>query len=412
MISRREPLLWLQLMALAVIPLELELLRLVLAGPGFGPAPALERLLIWGLAVIAPGVLLWRRHADWASLLLVRIPPAKRTVDQRRISALRQPLGLKAVLVIGIALMLPLFWWIDRSALLVIDFSPTSNSSRLTALLLAGPLLTLILWQWQQLVQAVWLLTRNDQAFEALTPLNTAELESTHLSLGLGLLLPPALEWESADATRQTAETEATGKADAPINQPVADPAPDPQPDPAESDGDGKVPEARQEEAEVISAEPENVDDAASTLDSAAADAEQPLDDPNSPDLKDEDSADDAVKGTDADMDQPSAPEPDLRDQSEPAESTADADWPDTTPEAAEASSEEAKDDEESSAAPVAIEPEQSPEENNSPDLDGEISTDSTVAGTDAETHDEKPKTAGGEQGDPEQPAQSSPGSP
>ena len=111
-------------------------------------------------------------------------------------------------------------------------------------------------------------------------------------------------------------------------------------------------------------------------------------------------------------MDQPSAPEPDLRDQSEPAESTADADWPDTTPEAAEASSEEAKDDEESSAAPVAIEPEQSPEENNSPDLDGEISTDSTVAGTDAETHDEKPKTAGGEQGDPEQPAQSSPGSP
>ena len=53
MISRREPLLWLQLMALAVIPLELELMRLMLAGPAFGPAPALERLLIWGLAVVA-----------------------------------------------------------------------------------------------------------------------------------------------------------------------------------------------------------------------------------------------------------------------------------------------------------------------------------------------------------------------
>ena len=55
MITRREPLLWLQLMAVAVIPLELELLRLLLAGPALGPAPALERLLIWGLAVIGPG---------------------------------------------------------------------------------------------------------------------------------------------------------------------------------------------------------------------------------------------------------------------------------------------------------------------------------------------------------------------
>ena len=74
MITRREPLLWLQLMAVAVIPLELELLRLLLAGPALGPAPALERLLIWGLAVIGPGLLLWRRPADWGSMLLVRLP--------------------------------------------------------------------------------------------------------------------------------------------------------------------------------------------------------------------------------------------------------------------------------------------------------------------------------------------------
>ena len=60
MITRREPLLWLQLMALAVIPLELELLRLILSGSTFGPSPALERLLVWSLSVVAPGY--WLAH--------------------------------------------------------------------------------------------------------------------------------------------------------------------------------------------------------------------------------------------------------------------------------------------------------------------------------------------------------------
>ena len=117
MITRREPLLWLQLMAVAVIPLELELLWL-LAGPALGPAPALERLLIWGLAVIGPGLLLWRRPADWGSMLLVRLPLAGRSSDQRRISALPQILAMKAALVLGMALLLFGFWSIDRSACL------------------------------------------------------------------------------------------------------------------------------------------------------------------------------------------------------------------------------------------------------------------------------------------------------
>ena len=106
MITRREPLLWLQLMAVAVIPLELELLRLLLAGPALGPAPALERLLIWGLAVIGPGLLLWRRRADWGSMLLVRLPLSGRSSDQRRISALPQALATKAALVLGMAVLL------------------------------------------------------------------------------------------------------------------------------------------------------------------------------------------------------------------------------------------------------------------------------------------------------------------
>ena len=392
MISRREPLLWLQLMALAVIPLELELLRLVLAGPAFGPAPAVERLLIWGLAVIAPGVLLWRRPADWASLLLVRIPPAKRTVDQRRISAIQQPLGLKAALVIGIALLLPLFWWIDRSALLVIDFSPTSNSSRLTALLLAGPLLTLMLWQWQQIVQAVWLLSRNDQTFETLTPLNTTDLQSTHLSLGLGVLLPRQLEWETKDESRQTLKEKASGNGDAQINQPDADPAPAPQQDPAENNGEAEVPGAGNEQTEVTSAETEQVDDAEASFDlndSNAVVSEQPNEEDNGPDLDGEISADSPVEG--ADSAQPLDPDSVLSSESEPAETTADTDLPEPSPDETTINSANDDSDEESSAASVAIKPEQPTEEDNGPNLDGEIGTNSTVAGTDAETHHEEP---------------------
>ena len=201
MITRREPLLWLQLMAVAVIPLELELLRLLLAGPALGPAPALERLLIWGLAVIGPGLLLWRRPADWGSMLLVRLPLAGRSSDQRRISALPQTLAMKAALVLGMALLLFGFWSIDRSALLVTQMSPLANGSRLTALLLAGPLLTLMLWQWQQLCQAIWLLTRSDQAFENLEPVSEAELRDRTMSFGLNVLQLPALEWPAPKAS-------------------------------------------------------------------------------------------------------------------------------------------------------------------------------------------------------------------
>ena len=206
MITRREPLLWLQLMAVAVIPLELELLRLLLAGPALGPAPALERLLIWGLAVIGPGLLLWRRPADWGSMLLVRLPLAGRSSDQRRISALPQTLAMKVALVLGMGLLLFSFWSIDRSALLVTQMSPLVDGSRLTALLLAGPLLTLMLWQWQQLSQAIWLLTRSDQAFENLQPMSEAELRDRTMSFGLNVLQLSALEWPTPQ-TPATAPT-------------------------------------------------------------------------------------------------------------------------------------------------------------------------------------------------------------
>ena len=420
MISRREPLLWLQLMALAVIPLELELMRLMLAGPAFGPAPALERLLIWGLAVVAPGVLLWRRSADWASLLLVRIAPFKRSLDQRRISAIQQPLGLKAALIIGIALLLPLFWWVDQSALLVVDFSPTQNNSRLTALLLAGPMLTLILWQWQQLFQSIWLLTRSDQTFADLTPISPADLQSTHLSLGLGVLQLTLLEWEATEEHGQPSKASARVESDAELKQSTSDPAPDPQPEPAETDADEVVeedlPEETNEDQKIISAKDQDADDAVASAALEAIDDEQELLKEPSDDGQDgQGAADSDVASSEADTDQqstqPSALNSELSSQPEPAETAADSDLPEQSSEKTKISSAAKSDETASAVAPIAVEPEQSPEEDHSPDLNGEVNTDDTGTSTDAETHHEKTETSRSEQGDPEQPSQPPPGS-
>ncbi len=419
MISRREPLLWLQLMALAVIPLELELMRLILAGPAYGPVPALERLLIWGLAVVAPGVLLWRRSADWASLLLVRIAPAKRSLDQCRISAIQQPLGLKAALIICIALLLPLFWWVDQSALLVVNFSPTQNSSRLTALLLAGPLLTLILWQWQQLFQAIWLLTRSDQSFTDLTPIIPAELQTTHLSLGLGLLQPPLLEWEAAEKPGQPSNASPRDESEDELKPSAPDPAPDPQTDPAETDADEVVvkdlPETNNEDQEVISADDQDADDAVASIDVEAFDVEQELlKEPDDDNQNGAGAADSDVTGSNAETDQQCTQQPardsELSTQSESAETAANSDLPERSSEKSKISSAENDDEIASAVAPIAIEPEQSPEEDHSPDLNGQVGPDITGASTDAEAHYKEAETSGSEQGDPEQPSQPTPG--
>ncbi len=421
MISRREPLLWLQLMAVAVIPLELELMRLLLAGPAFGPAPALERLLIWGLAVVAPGVLLWRRAPDWASLLLVRIPAAKRTVEQRRISAIPQPLALKAALIIGIALLLPLFWWIDRSALLVSKFSPTIDSSRLTALLTAAPLLSLILWQWQQLVQAIWLLTRSDQTFADLAPINAADLQSNHLSLGLGLLQLPPLEWKATDVIHQKPEKEASGNGDAQINQSAADQAPNPQPDTAETGADEalqqeEVTEASNEEVEVIAAKVEHTDKALASSDFKSPKAEQQTPEETCNDNQSvQGNANEIVAGSEAETDQQSvessALNSALSSHQEHAPTADNGDLPKKNSAKTEFNSAKSQADGGSAVSTVTIEPEQPTEEHHSPDLDGQVSANDAVSGTDAETHHKEAETTGSEQSDPEQPAQPPPGS-
>lgn len=190
---RSEPLLWVQLIALGVLPLEALLLLLLLAGSDPGPVPGVERLLCWAIGVLAPALLLWQRPPDVWSLLLVQTPLRGRRPLQQRLSSLQEALPLKLGLALGATLALPLLWWLDRHAAVASSFSPLAGSPRLVALLLSSVVLALMLWQWQQILQTLWLLSRSPAAIQAAPAMGQSAMEQERLSLGIPLLLPDPL---------------------------------------------------------------------------------------------------------------------------------------------------------------------------------------------------------------------------
>ncbi len=310
MSPRNEPLLWLQLVAVGAIPLELQLLRLILAGSDLGPVPSVERLLCWGIAVVAPAVLLWRRPVDWGSLLLVRQPLTERTTWQRKISHCQDNLLLKVVGAAGAVLLLALFWWIDRSSLLIADLSPLRSGHRLQSLLIATPLLAVIFWQWHQLVQSIWLLTRPSMAIEGAIAMSDRQLEDSRFSLGLGLLRLESLDWGSADVNPSTVDE----------------------------------PKEPQKTVETPSPPEPSIEQDEEDLSGSDANA---LNDPNSEGLN-----------------LPKAPD---------------------------------------SSLSSAVEPEQAAKQNDSADLDPQVTDVNSVSSSDFECHDEQAKPAGSEESEPEQ---------
>jgi len=191
---RSEPLLWLQLLALGLLPLEALLLLLLLGASDPGSLPLLERLLCWAIGVLAPAVLLWRLPVDPWSLLVAQVPQRGRREIQQRLSALQPPAVLRLGSLVGLAILsLVLLWWCDNHAAFASAFSPVADSPRLVGLLLAAAVLALLQWQGQQVVQALWLLSRSPQEVAATTPLSAAALERERLSPGLPLLLLPPL---------------------------------------------------------------------------------------------------------------------------------------------------------------------------------------------------------------------------
>jgi outer membrane biosynthesis protein TonB len=128
-----------------------------------------------------------------------------------RLSALQTALPLKLVAASGSLLLLPLLWWSDAAAGMAWAWSPLNASPRLVGLLVALPLLTLMLWHWQQLVQVLWLLSRSSEQVEQTLPLTQSQAAQQRLNLGLPLLLLPPLdlrEPEPATAPQVEADVE------------------------------------------------------------------------------------------------------------------------------------------------------------------------------------------------------------
>jgi len=220
--ARREPLLWLQLLGLAALPLEAVLLVLVLGGADPGPWPALERLLAWALGGLGSAFLFWRLPPDLWSLLLLQVPLRGRRPDQLRLSALQGALPLRLLTSAGVALSLPLIWWADGAAGLAWSWSPLAGSSRLVGLLAAALVLALLQWQWHQLVQALWMLSRRSELVAATTPLSQAEAAERRLNLGLPLLLLAPLQLDPRPPAAASPARAATEAAAAPESVPEA----------------------------------------------------------------------------------------------------------------------------------------------------------------------------------------------
>lgn len=199
---RSEPLLWVQLLGAPLLLLEALLVLLLLAGSDPGPLPVLERLLCWAIGSLAPCLLLWRQPADVWSLLLAQVPLRGRRPLQGQLSTLQEALPLRLGLALGSALSLPLLGWLDTNAAVAAAFSPLPNGPRLLALLGASLVLCLMLWQWQQLLQALWLLSRSPTQVATATPLSQQELEQRRLCLGVPLLLPNPLRFEPGSAAK------------------------------------------------------------------------------------------------------------------------------------------------------------------------------------------------------------------
>ena len=225
--ARREPLLWLQLLGLAVLPLEILLLFLLFAGADPGPFPGFERLLTWAIGALGSAVLFWRLPPDLWSLLLLQVPLRGRRPEQFRLSALQTALPLKIVIALGAALLLPLTWWADGHAGMAWAWSPVSSSPRLVVLLLCIPVLALIQWQWAQVIQAIWMLTRPAALVDQTLPLTQVQAAEQRLNAGLPLLLlaPLAFAEPSAPVTPAPQEQREQPKAVASAPETTAPPA-------------------------------------------------------------------------------------------------------------------------------------------------------------------------------------------
>ena len=418
---RHEPLLWLQCLALGAIPLELLLIRLVLAGADPGPVPPVERLLVWAIAVLAPAAALWKRPADWGSLLLVRVPLKERDPEQQALSANQGNLLSRASVAVAAVGLLPLLWWLDDSAVLASEFSPVLGQSRLVTLLLSIPVLALIVWQVQQLSQALgWLLPSQDQPGQPASAQASAATDLQHTSFGLQILHLNRLTWpEQAPkpTPRPTPRSEPVSAEPVPteIDRSVADA--DDQDEAIPIDSANKTEESS--ESSVIESNSleneghESEDPDNNGLDASAVDIEDhdKVDEERDIDGAKEDASEDTIieaKSEQLKNDEPANDEPpnlEADTSSGNREVTIDASSGLQT----ETPVEELQ-DESSIGVSGSIDVEENGEERESSGLDPEVAERNRISGGNTEEHGEQTESGGSEQGTPDEPPQATPG--
>ena len=430
--SRLEPVLWLQCLALGAIPLELLLIRLVLAGADPGPVPPVERLLVWAIGVLAPATALWKRPADWGSLLLVRVPVRERDQEQHALSAKQGGLISRTSVAVAAIGSLPLLWWLDDSAVLASEFSPVLGQSRLLTLLISIPVLALMVWQVQQLSQALgWLLpirAEPDQAptAESSAGQNSAATDQQHTSFGLQILRLNRLAWPEP-AVKQTQEpTPQPPPASKPVSaEPVSTKPVSTVVDRSEAEatdheeaiqtdssnksegfGQPSVIEGEDTNNNSIGADESASNDLPSKIDSDSAEAdtsEVNFNKANFEKLKDDQDVKDEAASDDQVIIEEMSRADDrvitMDDSSMDATSLLETDLP-----------VEAQPDEDSVGVSGAIEIKENGEEGESASLDPEVTELNCVTGGSAEEHGEETKSSGGEQGTPDESPKATPG--
>ena len=371
----------------------------------------------------------------------MRQPLASRNSDQLRISASQGGLSSRAAVVIAAVVLLPVLWWMDDSAVLASEFSPVSGQSRLVTLLLVSPLLALMVWQVQQLIQAAALLLGSpatvapaDSAFRA------DALATQRTSLGLQLLNLPGLEWpepvvepikqepdkaigvedtasETDDSTGQATADQASTDNEAPdgeipADNPVtaavsdeADPETVPEPVVAEAQAEEAAPTSDQDADEAMDVEDTTPEQGGSTedvsTDDISPDNEEPdVEAPDNQESDGESSAINTATAEESDVVEPEALEPvDSEDQDDMSKND----------DAKDINAVDADESIVAAAAPVAVEPEQSGEEQESTPLDAEVSQINAVAGGSTEHHREQAESSGSKESKPDEPSEPTP---
>jgi hypothetical protein len=344
------------------------------------------------------------------------VPLKERDQAQQALSAKQGGLISRTSVAVAALGSLPLLWWLDDSAVLASEFSPVLGQSRLVTLLISIPVLALMVWQVQQISQALgWLLPIRSQLDEAASPGNTAEHNSIaadqqHTSFGLQILRLGQLDWpEPAAKTTPEPPPAAEAVLEEPVsskNDPlIAGAADQGQTTPTNSAND---PEGQSQPSldESESLEDESLEeinsetiDVGIEIDTSEEDtSEVNINEANLDQLKDDQAVNDQALNDEPDNNEEKIRARD-REITMDAASVLETDHQEVAQ----------QQDEDSVGAFGAVDVKEDGEESESTGLDPEVTEFNSVTGGNAEEHGEQTESGGSEQGTPNEPPQATP---